>query len=362
MIKIAIITRTKDRPLLLERAILSVLNQSFMDWQHIIVNDAGDPGCVEKLVQKYSDEYDNRVKIIHNEESKGMERASNIGIKNAQSEYIVILDDDDSWENDFLEKSLEYLEKQHAQGVITHCNYVIEKIENNNVEILQKYPFNTDIDKMTLKSVILSKIYPPPVSFIFERICYDQLNGFNEEFLKAGDIEFILRFLQKFKITVLQKALANYHARPYNQGVQANSTQQDNSCWEKKLSKSLLKTNFELGLIYYFLNKIKPIRDFFVTRKKIKNLKRKKVALYGAGIRAKELLPLLKKLNIVGVFDNSKEKQGGSLGDYKIFAPDKISELRPEILILTVANKTMVMPFVIKLIEENRLNCDILTV
>lgn len=359
---VAIITRTKDRPLLLERAVNSVLNQTYEDWVHVIVNDAGEKSCVENLAQKYSDKYAGRVKIIHNEESKGMERASNIGIENSKSDCIVILDDDDSWEKDFLEKSLKLLYEEKNEGVMSHCNYIIEKIENDRIIQFNKYPFNTNIDKITLQSAILSKVYPPPVSFIFKRKCYERLGGFNEEFIKSGDVEFTLRFLQKFKISVFKKALANYHARPYNQGIQANSTQWDNVYWEKKLSQSFFKTNLTLGIVYFILNKLKPLRDLFILRKKIKNLKNKKIVLYGAGIRAKELMPLLKNYNILGILDNSKEKQGEKFQDYQVFSPEKISELNPDTVILTVANTTMVKPFVEKLISESGIDCEILVI
>ena len=47
---VAIITRTKDRPLLLRRAVESVLGQTHADWVHVIVNDGGDPAAVEQVV------------------------------------------------------------------------------------------------------------------------------------------------------------------------------------------------------------------------------------------------------------------------------------------------------------------------
>lgn len=79
--KIAVITRTKDRPLLLARCIRTVLEQTETDWIHVIVNDGGDPAPVDAAVKRHADRYRNRVRVIHNATSAGMEAASNIGIR-----------------------------------------------------------------------------------------------------------------------------------------------------------------------------------------------------------------------------------------------------------------------------------------
>src|SRR5688572_27059131 len=98
MSKVAIITRTKNRELLLGRAIQSVLAQTFADFVHVVVNDAGNVAKVEELTGQYQEKYAGRLQLIHRESSTGMEAASNAAIKASQSDYVVIHDDDDSWE------------------------------------------------------------------------------------------------------------------------------------------------------------------------------------------------------------------------------------------------------------------------
>ena len=63
--RVAVITRCKDRPVFLRRAIGSVLTQTFDDWVHVIVNDGGDPAVVDTLVAFHDDLYDGRVKVVH---------------------------------------------------------------------------------------------------------------------------------------------------------------------------------------------------------------------------------------------------------------------------------------------------------
>ena len=53
--RVVVVTRTKDRPVLLRRAMESVLSQSFQDWVHVVVNDGGDPVPVDWLAAEYRD-------------------------------------------------------------------------------------------------------------------------------------------------------------------------------------------------------------------------------------------------------------------------------------------------------------------
>jgi glycosyltransferase involved in cell wall biosynthesis len=133
--RVAVITRTKNRTALLGRAIESVLGQSFRHWQHVIVNDGGDPLAVDGLIERYQGLYAGRLRVIHNPESLGMEAASNVGVRNSQSEFIVIHDDDDTWHPDFLGRCVAYLETPQpvldtpVAGVVTWSNRIIESFD-----------------------------------------------------------------------------------------------------------------------------------------------------------------------------------------------------------------------------------------
>lgn len=55
--RVAVITRTKDRPVMLERCAESVLGQTYKDWVHVIVNDGGNPTTVELTLAPFHNEY-----------------------------------------------------------------------------------------------------------------------------------------------------------------------------------------------------------------------------------------------------------------------------------------------------------------
>src|SRR3990167_2546158 len=94
----SIIITTKDRPELLKRALRSALNQTYKDYEIIVVDD-----CTPQFIPTLFDE---RVTWIRHEVNKGLSAARNTGIKAAKGEYIVCLDDDNELQPTFLEKTI----------------------------------------------------------------------------------------------------------------------------------------------------------------------------------------------------------------------------------------------------------------
>lgn len=83
-------------------AIQSVINQTYKDWELIIINDASTDNSkfvVQNFLEK---EKDNRLIFIDLKENKGVSFARNLGMRKAKGEYISFLDSDDFWDKEFL--------------------------------------------------------------------------------------------------------------------------------------------------------------------------------------------------------------------------------------------------------------------
>src|SRR5215475_868787 len=93
MPKVSVIIPTHNRAEFLRSAITSVLNQTFQDFEIIIIDDASKDHTQE-VIANFNDA---RIKVIYNQVSKGAAGARNIGIMNSSSEYTAFLDDDDEW-------------------------------------------------------------------------------------------------------------------------------------------------------------------------------------------------------------------------------------------------------------------------
>jgi glycosyltransferase involved in cell wall biosynthesis len=257
---VAIVTRTKNRMVLLPRAVKSVLDQRFTDWIHVIVNDGGDPAPVDALVARERARYRDRVRVVHNPSSVGMEAASNVGIRASDSTYVVIHDDDDSWHPDFLAECVAFLERPdraEVGGVITHSQMVVETIDGETVTEVRSEPFNAWVRNITLYRMAVSNMFPP-ISFLFRRLLIDEVGLFREHLPVLGDWEFHLRVLAAREIGVIGKPLANYHhRRTLKDGIYANTVVggvDHHAYWDAAIRNDLLRQDlranrFGLGML-----------------------------------------------------------------------------------------------------------------
>ena len=240
--KVTIITRTKNRILLLRRAIESVLGQDFQDWIMVIVNDGGDKNELVNLVSRYEARFKNRCQLIHNNTSVGMEAASNIGIKASDSDYLVIHDDDDSWHPSFLDKCVTFLETNpypSVAGVITHSVRILERIEGSTIIKDYTESFNDWLNNITLFRMAANNVFPP-ISFVYKREVLAKIGYYREDLPVLGDWEFNLRFMRFYDIYVIPEELAFYHHRlKEKEGNYSNSVVKDDS--KHKLYDTLIR-------------------------------------------------------------------------------------------------------------------------
>ena len=214
-----IVTRTKNRPVLLKRAIESILFQTYRNWVMVIVNDGGDPAPIDALVAHYAVEAAGRIRVVHNPRSLGMEGASAAGIAAVESELLVVHDDDDSWSPEFLTVAIAELDRLQrdyptVQGVTTYCNRVMEHVQGQLIHIDSVEPFNSWVPPGFLSlDRMLAANFLPPISFLFTREAFDALGRVCEAIPYLGDWDFLVRFLSKYEVFMVPQYLAFYHWR-----------------------------------------------------------------------------------------------------------------------------------------------------
>ena len=247
--RVAVITRTRDRPLMLRRCIESVLDQSLPDWLHLIVNDGGNPHVLALLIAEYAARYRGRVQVIHNPKCLGMQNASNVGVQAASGDYLCIHDDDDTWQPNFLRECVDFLDDQGAdspvQGVVTQTIRVLEEINaDGSIDELQRE------DYLPIKSIDLFAAATnnpfAPIAFLYRRAVHERVGLFDERFSVIGDWDFNLRFLIHYEIGVLERRLAGYHWRHCSKGTVYANTVTD--ALEVHLQKTLEMRNHYLRL------------------------------------------------------------------------------------------------------------------
>ncbi|SFU43303.1 glycosyltransferase family 2 protein [Halomonas korlensis] len=226
MASVQIVTRTKDRPLFLERALISITQQTFKGWHCTIVNDGGDPEPVDLAAAQLSKDIRERVSVVHNPASVGMEAASNIGLKDFSADYYVIHDDDDSWAPDFLEVCVGVLRlQQHdsVQGAVAHTVKVVEAVVDNQIVTRNTSVFLPEVTAFTIPRVVQNNPFMP-IAFMYSHQALELLEGYDESLPVVGDWEFNLRFIKHFDIAYVPDTTACYHVRDTARGDSSDNS------------------------------------------------------------------------------------------------------------------------------------------
>ena len=119
MPRVSIITPAYNAAQYLEETVKSVQNQTFMDWEMIIVDDCSKDDTY-KIAARLAEE-DPRIKVLQNKVNSGVSATRNAALDVATGEYIAFLDSDDLWLAQKLEKQVQFMEA--GQYVLTYTNY-----------------------------------------------------------------------------------------------------------------------------------------------------------------------------------------------------------------------------------------------
>ena len=114
MPKVSVIIPCYNHGQYLEESVSSVLNQTFQDFEIIIVNDGSNEEKTIEVLNTFS----KPKSIIINTENKGLSEARNTGIKAASGEYILPLDADDKIHTEYLEKAVKILDNNPSTGIV----------------------------------------------------------------------------------------------------------------------------------------------------------------------------------------------------------------------------------------------------
>lgn len=125
---VSIITPMYNSERYVEFTIKSVQDQTYNNWEMIIIDDCSKDSSV-KIVEKFISE-DNRIKIIKLTKNSGVANARNEGIINAKGDFIAFLDSDDLWHPNKLKVQINFMKKYNYIFTYTAHGYIDE---NNNI-------------------------------------------------------------------------------------------------------------------------------------------------------------------------------------------------------------------------------------
>ena len=232
MIKISVIVTTYNRPKLLKETLDSILNQTYVDFELIVVDNNSNYDFF-KLIESFND---NRIIAYQNENDGVIAVNRNFGIKKSKGQYIAFCDDDDTWTFDKLESQLKYLKNDKFDLVYSNTKLIFEngstKFTNfTNINSLSKLLKQNHI---TLSSVIVKK----SLSLFFNE---------NKNFITVEDYELWIRLIQQgLRFKFVEKPLVNW--RVLNNSMSQKSKSNNEKVNIKFRIFLLTKYNFSIKL------------------------------------------------------------------------------------------------------------------
>lgn len=185
MTKISIITPVYNSEKYLEQCIKSVLNQSFEDFEFILINDGSTDLSLEIL--KKFEAQDSRIKIF-NSENKGQGAQRNYALSLSEGEYILFLDSDDWLNIGALEKIYDKFKKDNPDIIFFNAYRYIEKTKQQ-----KEYLFN-DCFYSRFKEEVFDKNNADDILFNINALAF---KAYKKDFLIKNNVKFSsLRFIE----------------------------------------------------------------------------------------------------------------------------------------------------------------------
>lgn len=188
-------------PVHLREMIESILNQTFTDFEFLILNDSPDNHDIEEIVLGYAAR-DNRIKYAKNEKNLGITPSRNKLLKMSRGEYVAIFDHDDISMPTRLEKEVEYLDVHPHVGVVSSWMHFFEMDDN-----ISKTPeFDTDIRIMLCDDCYVAH----SAAMIRKSVLVDNGIEYEEFYTPAEDYRLWARLMEVTHFYNIQQVLVKY--------------------------------------------------------------------------------------------------------------------------------------------------------
>lgn len=218
--QISVVMPVYNREQYLKESIDSILNQTFTDFEFIIVDDQSTDSSWQ-IIQEYANK-DSRIVAVKNTGKKGCFPSRNCGNKLAKGKYIAVMDSDDISIPERLQTQFDFMEQNPEIGI---CGSWAKTFGDKN-EIIKPWQMHEKIRDANFFSCAM--IHPT--------IMFKNKDGivYSEEGLSAQDYELYCRKINELKFANIPKVLLLYRVHETQIGI-ANKTEQDNNAYIIKL-------------------------------------------------------------------------------------------------------------------------------
>ncbi len=230
MPKVSVLTPLYNtNPSFLKEMIESILNQTFKDFEFLLLNDSPENKELKKIVESYNDR---RIIYLENEKNLGISKSRNKLLELAKGEYIAIFDHDDISLPERLEKQVDFLDKNPGTGIVG-TNF----IKYSNKRVHRNPEKNTDIKR---NLVTRGCIVAHSTVMIRKSVMIEHNVRWREEYSPCEDYMLFSELIDKTMFCNIQQPLIIYRDHKDNTSHRYSEIMQDKS----ELIKNILHKNY----------------------------------------------------------------------------------------------------------------------
>jgi glycosyltransferase involved in cell wall biosynthesis len=228
---VTVVLPTYNRAYCLRRSIDSVLNQTFSNFELIVIDDGSTDNTAELLASID----DPRLRVLRHPTNKGVSAAINSGIRAAASDVIALQDSDDEWLPEKLAKQVSAITSAPAEvGVVYTDRWRIDGAEKT----WSRAPHFMPKDGLIYQAALNGAIYNMANQcLMIRRKCFDQIGYFDENIRRHIDKEILIRLSLKYLFIHIPEPLVNYYVT--EDSISKKGEAESINAWEIIVAKHL---------------------------------------------------------------------------------------------------------------------------
>lgn len=208
--KISIIMSNYNGEQFIEHAIESVINQTYTDFEFIIIDDCSTDRS-RIIIDSFND---HRIKKVFFEKNEHMVYAFNYAISMASGEYIARIDSDDYWHPDKLTRQIDYMDKHSECGACFTLVNVVDETDTlltaDDTDRVKLFEVDNRSQAEWIKYFYFSGSCLCHPSVLMRKEAIERVGVYNYSLVQIQDFELWIRIAKKYEIYVIQERLTNY--------------------------------------------------------------------------------------------------------------------------------------------------------
>lgn len=202
---VSVIVPTYDRPAELKRAVQSILDQTYQDFEIVVVNDGGVE--VREIVEDLN--RGGQIAYVRHSQNQGLAAARNTAIRSARGKYLAYLDDDDTFLPEHLETLARFLEANAPTFKFAYTDaWRLSLVKNGSsyLQVGRDIVHSNDFDP---NAVLLLNPFPV-LCAMHQKVCLEDVGMFDESLSSHEDWDLWIRMSRRFPFAHIKRATAEY--------------------------------------------------------------------------------------------------------------------------------------------------------